>query len=396
MSRPTTKGYFVRDRLVEAREALGLTQQELAQKIGKSNSTISNWERGHQSPEPLSLQQLSAILNLPTQYFLRPMPNYGSCAIFFRSLANPAARARTREKARMRWLQHTSLALQSILEFPAVNFPLSLVEDNSYRNLSFADLEEIASGVRKYWNLGEGPITNMVLVAENAGAVFGIDRLGSTAIDGQSTWCSIDDRPYILLNSDKYTEFRRQMDVAHEISHLILHRSVTEADLERHFDLIEVQAKYLANAILLPHKSFSAELYSLSLDGLLSLKPRWKVSVGAMIMRAHQLDILSDEAERRLWKYRASRGWHRREPYDLPTETPVEEPRLLRRSIEMLVTQKIRATSDLLYSDLCLPAADLEMMAVLPRGFFGISGNVTPLIRVKEEAGTVVPFKRTT
>ncbi|HEX3473205.1 MAG TPA: XRE family transcriptional regulator [Silvibacterium sp.] len=395
MSRPSTKGYFVRERLVEARDALGITQQELAQALGKSDSTISNWETGHQSPEPISLQRLSTTLNLPTQYFLRTMPEYGSCAIFFRSLANAAARARTREKARMRWLQHASLALQSILDFPPVNFPQLLAEDG-YGRLSFADLEEIATDVRKYWNLGEGPISSMVLVAENAGVVFGIDRLGSTSIDGQSTWCSFDNRPYILLNSDKYTAFRRQMDVAHEISHLILHNGVTETALERDFDLIEAQAKYLANAILLPHKSFSAELYSLSLDGLLSLKPRWKVSVGAMIMRAHQLDILSDEAERRLWKYRASRGWHRREPYDLPTETPVEEPRLLRRSIEMLVTQKIRSTADLLYSDICLPAVDLEMIAVLPRGYFGISGNVTPLIRLKEESGTVVPFKRST
>jgi hypothetical protein len=62
----------------------------------------------------------------------------------------------------------------------------------------------------------------------------------------------------------------------------------------------------------------------------------------------------------------------------------------------MLVTQKIRSTADLLYSDICLPAVDLEMIAVLPRGYFGISGNVTPLIRLKEESGTVVPFKRST
>jgi Zn-dependent peptidase ImmA (M78 family)/transcriptional regulator with XRE-family HTH domain len=394
MSRPSTKGYFVKDRLVEAREALGITQQELAELLGKSDSTISNWERGHQSPEPSSLQRLSDILKIPTQYFLRNVPDYGSCAIFFRSLANPAARARTREKARMRWLQHISLTLQTILDFPAVNFPTVGPED--YTRLNFADLEEIAIEIRRHWNLGESPIPSMVLVAENAGVVFGVDKLGSTAIDGQSTWCAIDDRPYILLNSDKYTAFRRQMDVAHEISHLILHRGVTEDELCKNFETIESQAKYLANAILLPHKSFSSDLYSLSLDGLLSLKPRWKVSVGAMIMRAHQLDILSDEAERRLWRYRASRGWHRREPLDLPTETPVEEPRLLRRAIEMLISQKIRSMADLLYSDICLPAPDIEMMTVLPRGFFGVTDNVAPLIRPRAASGTVVPFKRST
>ena len=377
MSRPTTKGYFVKERLVEARDATGITQQDLAQSLGKSNSTISNWERGEQAPEPASLDELSKKFNIPLGYFLRPMPDYGPSAIFFRSLANAAARARSREKARVRWLQHTSLMLQSMLEFPPVGFP-ELVEPGGYTRLSFDDLEQIATKARIHWSLGEGPISSMVLVAENAGVVVGIDEIGSTAIDGQSTWSAADERPYILLTRDKYTAFRRQMDVAHELAHLILHRGVDEAELSINFARIEEQAKYFANAFLLPHRSFSGEVFSLSLDGLLSLKPRWKVSVGAMIMRARQLEILGDEAERRLWRYRAARGWHRREPYDLPTETPVEEPRLLRRAIEMLVTQKIRSKTDLFASDICLPAAALELMAVLPRGFFSEAANVIP------------------
>jgi transcriptional regulator with XRE-family HTH domain len=57
--------------------------------VAAAISTISNWERGHQSPEPRSLQRLSDVMKIPTQYFVRKVPNYGSCAIFFRSLANP-------------------------------------------------------------------------------------------------------------------------------------------------------------------------------------------------------------------------------------------------------------------------------------------------------------------
>src|ERR1700737_2509570 len=210
MSRPTTKGYFVKERLVEARDATGITQQDLAQSLGKSNSTISNWERGEQAPEPASLYELSKKFNIPLGYFLRPMPDYGPSAIFFRSLANASARARSREKARIKWLQHTSLMLQSMLEFPPVGFP-ELVEPGGYTRLSFDDLEQIAAKARIHWNLGEGPISSVVLVAENAGVVVGIDEIGSTAIDGQSTWSAADERPYILLTRDKYTAFRRQM-----------------------------------------------------------------------------------------------------------------------------------------------------------------------------------------
>lgn len=158
----------------------------------------------------------------------------------------------------------------------------------------------------------------MGLVAENAGIVVGVDETGSTAIDGQGTWSAADARPYILLATDKYTAYRRQMDIPHEIAHLVLHRHVKDEDLERHFSLIERQAWILAGAFLLPHRAFAAEIPSLSLDGFLSLKRRWMVSVGAMIMRAETLETLSPYAAELLWRYRAAKGWHRKEPFDLP------------------------------------------------------------------------------
>src|ERR1700722_18561952 len=123
MSRFTTREYFVKERLTEARDARGLTQTALGAAMNRSGSTISNWERGEQAPEPATLNQLAETLGVSTNYLLCPMPEHGSGAIFFRSLANASIRARTKEKARMRWLQHISLSLQETLEFPAVNLP---------------------------------------------------------------------------------------------------------------------------------------------------------------------------------------------------------------------------------------------------------------------------------
>jgi Zn-dependent peptidase ImmA (M78 family)/DNA-binding XRE family transcriptional regulator len=400
MSRPSTKEFFVKERLVEARDARGVTQAALAESLQRSRFTISNWERGEQAPEPASLEQLANVLGIPTGYFRQAMPEHGNGAIFFRSLASAAARARTRERARVRWLQHLSLTLQRTLDFPAVRFP-KVLDRGDYKKLGKDDLEQIADAVRKYWRLGEGPIKNIVLVVENAGAVIGVDETGSTKIDGQGNWSNADHRPYILLARDKYTAFRRQMDVAHELAHLILHCGVSQEELEQNFETIEDQAKFLACAFLLPHRSFAAEVFSLSLDGLLSLKAKWKVSVGAMIMRAHQLEMLSDTAAQRLWKYRATRGWHRREPLDLPSETPVEEPRLLRRSIEMIIQAKVRSKMDLLQSDICLGAADVEQLASLPAHYFFDSAAIValePKLKEKDKAphgpGTIVPLRK--
>jgi Zn-dependent peptidase ImmA (M78 family)/transcriptional regulator with XRE-family HTH domain len=400
MSRPTTKEFFVKERLTEAREARGLTQSVLAQALGKSASTISNWERGEQSPEPASLEMLSRDLRLPTRYFLKQMPSYGSEAIFFRSLSNATARVRSREKARMRWLQHISITLQNTLDFPRLD--VFSLPKNDYKKLSHDDLENIASEVRARWQLGDGPIANMLLVAENAGVVVGIDEVGSTSIDGQANWCDVDGRPYILLTRDKYTAFRRQMDIAHELAHIILHHGVTEEKLQNDFEIIEDQAKYFAGALLLPHKSFSSEVYSLSLDGFLSLKPKWKVAVGAMIMRALQLELLSDTAAQRLWKYRATRGWHKKEPLDLPTETPIEEPRLLRRSIELIVSAKVMSKLDLLNYELCLADDDVELLASLPAHYFAEKLRVLhfePKLKTSlaiEGGAAILPMKRPT
>jgi Zn-dependent peptidase ImmA (M78 family)/DNA-binding XRE family transcriptional regulator len=399
MARPSTKDFFVKARLTEAREARGITQAYLATALDRTRFTVSNWERGEQAPEPAVLERLANLLSVPIGYFRQPMPAHGTGAIFFRSLANATARARSREKARVRWLQHISLTLQKTLDFPMVNFP-KLVGPGDYKKLRTDDLENIAEGLRKHWRLGDGAIKQMVLLVENAGTVVGVDETGSTKIDGQGNWSDADHRPYILLALDKNTAFRRQMDVAHELSHLILHYGVSEAELDQNFEKIEEQAKYLACAILLPYRSFAAEVFSLSLDGLLTLKPRWRVSVGAMIMRAHQLEMLSDEAAQRLWKYRTMRGWHRREPLDLPTETPIEEPRLLKRSIEMIVQANVRSKTDLLETDICLGASDVEQLASLSPHYFFESATVVPFEpKLKERnelnnQGAVLPLRK--
>ena len=179
------------------------------------------------------------------------------------------------------------------------------------------------------------------------------------------------------------------MDIAHEIAHLVLHYNVNEDELARKFDDIEDQAKYLAGALLLPDKSFPAEIFSVSLDGFLALKPRWKVAISAMIMRAQQLHIISEAAAQQLWKYHTTRGWRRREPLDLPIETPVEEPRLLRRAIEMIIDANVRSKKMLLRSDIGLGASDVETMAVLPPGYFGDVAEIIPLEPKFRETDTV-------
>ena len=46
------------DLIKELRDKLNLTQEQLAQKVGVTFSTINNWEKGTRNPHPFLFQRL--------------------------------------------------------------------------------------------------------------------------------------------------------------------------------------------------------------------------------------------------------------------------------------------------------------------------------------------------
>lgn len=52
-----------------ARKAAGMTQRQLADKIGCTNTSISNWEKGVSSPDPDTIQNLCWALCVEPNYF---------------------------------------------------------------------------------------------------------------------------------------------------------------------------------------------------------------------------------------------------------------------------------------------------------------------------------------
>lgn len=50
-----------------------LKQQELADKIGVSRTTICNWENGKTSPTSVQLQKISEITGIPINFIFLPI-----------------------------------------------------------------------------------------------------------------------------------------------------------------------------------------------------------------------------------------------------------------------------------------------------------------------------------
>lgn len=390
---------FQPKRLIEARDARALSQVALADLIGRTSSTVSRWESGVQLPEPEAIEQLARATNLPIAFFFKePAPL--TRTVFFRSMASTTPAIRRRVRARLGWACEISAQVQRFVELPQVQLPQ--VSNIDFRTISDAQIEEVADECRKLWGLGSGPISDVCLAVENAGVCVIREEVGSADMDGLSVWSDLDDRPYILIASDKQNCVRSRMDVAHELGHLILHKHVPERELsvKSSFKELERQAFLFASAFLLPARSFATEMWSPSLTYFVSLKQRWKVAISAMIMRCRQLHLISEEQQLRLWKAYSARGWRKSEPLDDTLE--IERPRLLSRAIALVVDERVRSKSQII-DDLQLSARDVESLCNLPRGY--MSGEEAEIVRLKMRdaksksadegfEGTVVPFRK--
>jgi Zn-dependent peptidase ImmA (M78 family)/transcriptional regulator with XRE-family HTH domain len=362
-----------------------MTQIVLAEIIGRSSQSVSRWENDEheQSPEPEALQALAGALNVPVSSFLASAPDLSSHPYFNRSMSTATKTLRTRMAAKMQWLQEMTQVLESRLDFPEVDVPH--VKVNTHHELSDQRIEEMASECRAHWGLGDGPIGDMLLVLENAGVVTSVVASATDKLDGLSNWSSLNNRPYVLISSDIPVCARQRMDAAHELGHLVLHRylKATHLNSPSDFKEIERQAFLFASSFLLPAASFSSEVWSPSLASFLSLKERWRVSVGAMIMRARTIELISSDYSSRLWKHLSSKGWRKGEPLDDKLAT--ERPRVLSRAIKLLLDDGGFSRADIVEM-MRLNVRDIEELSGLPRGYLTSDrNNVVGLVTLKSE-----------
>lgn len=370
--RPGTPGFFG-DRLIQAREARGLSAVALSELVRVSPQAISHYEQGKHSPNPEVMDRLSTTLKFPRSFFLRPRADASSSPVFWRSKMGALKTARRRAEARVFWLDEVVSYLTKFFDFPAVKLPHAPVSD--HRHLSPADVEACAAKCRQLWGIGYGPAGDVCQLLEDNGVVVGRLRIDGDGLDAFSQWPVGQANPRVFLGTDRINAPRSRFDAAHELGHIVLHRDVETKTFNTpgDFKLIESQAHRFASAFLLPADQFSKELWSASLDSMLNIKERWGCSIAAMIKRCEDLNLLEGEELRRTWINYTRRGWRTGEPLD--DRVPAETPSLLRRSFEMLVSEGGFPRKQILLQ-LHLDADDVEELASLPNGFFADRAEV--------------------
>ncbi len=359
---------FVGDRLKEAREARGLTATALSDLLAVTRQAVSLYESCDASPQPDVMQRIANILNLPVSFFLRPINQTNNNAIFFRAQNAATKLDRGRGRSRMKWLYEIVVPyLRQFVTLPEVNLPKIDIPQNPLQ-LSDDDIENIAIQVRREWGLGDGPISNVVLLLENNGFIVTRINLESPTLDAFSNFpVCFDGTPYIILGADKQSAVRSRFDAGHELGHIILHRNVNERKLRNNseFKILEQQANRFSSAFLVPMNKFAEDFSLPTLNAFQTMKPKWLVSIGVLIKRTYDLGFIPDEHYRKLWINYNQRGWRKEEPLD--DKLPVERPLVLRRIFNLITEEKVR-TPEQIIAELPLSRKDIEDLMYLQKG----------------------------
>jgi len=375
-----TKGIDVLQpaRLEQALASRGLTKGELAGLVGVAASTVTKWCKGDQAPEAETFDRLALVLNVQPEWLTRQMLPAVSAPLY-RSNSSALKSARAKLEARTEWAQEVAVLLGDYVDYPVVNLPERGFRDPE--QIGFADIEAAAEECRSLWQLGRGPILDLTLAAESAGIVIVREETEIAVIEGLSCWSGPLNRPIVLLSADKANAFRSRFDLAHEIGHLILHKHIPRADERDRYKLMETQAHRFASALLLPAETFANEVrIPTNLDNLLILKQRWGASAAAMMMRLHVLGLLSDDEKLVLFKRRSARWGSKAEPGD--DKWKPEEPRLLRRTIELLVNQGVLPAEGI-PRYLGFSMHDVERLCCLRENYFAAPSAVVELATLR-------------
>ncbi|MDD3839226.1 MAG: XRE family transcriptional regulator [Clostridia bacterium] len=376
-SKTYRKVNIIPERLRQARIIRGLTIQELADKIGVTRQSVSQYELGQSNPSSVVLRKIIMVLNFPKGFFYKPsrIKNTPSGTAFFRSYATARKKGKDRIEERYELFVEICQYLSQYINFPSVSIP-NLEHFNLREYIALEEIEEIANEVRSYWGLGLGPISNVMLLMEKHGFFITRNTIDEKTIDGFS---KIEDgRPFIFLSSDKKCAVRTRFDLAHELGHIILHQGIEQDQLtdKKYFDEIERQANKFAAAFLLPRESFINEVFSTSVDHFLSLKERWKVSISAMIMRCNDVELFTENQHLYLQKQLSQKRWRKNEPLD-DVLVP-EKPILTKQAFELLLDSGVLNSYQII-EDLKMPIGEIESLANLDEGTLSKCNRVIPI-----------------
>jgi Zn-dependent peptidase ImmA (M78 family)/DNA-binding XRE family transcriptional regulator len=308
-------------RIRQVRELRGLTQTELAESVGVTQTMIAYFESGRSEPTEKTLDAIALKTGFPPSFFKQEtITNFPLGSLLFRA--------------------HTSITnaeKQEAHRYAEVLYDMvdELANKVRWRSSTLPrvtdDPVEAAHITRSELGLSpDTPINNLMNSVEKAGAIILAVPTNLEGRDAFSGWAGSDEQRPVIIISNHTAGDRLRLSIAHEIGHLVMHHGLTVnygpqvKQVERgERNEIEKQAYKFASELLMPEIAMRQEITSpITLSSLAELKPRWKVSIQALIRRAKELEIITERQYTYLNHLLSAKGWKTEEPGKIIPEKP--------------------------------------------------------------------------
>lgn len=374
---------FNASRLVDARAYNKLTGEELANLIGVKKQAISQFENGKAYPEYDTVFKMSSVLHFPIEFFYEDGASILEGNTYFRALFTSNKKDLNSQKIKTKYVALIRKTLEKYIDFRPYNIPC-FEEDT--------DIPSLAQKLRNYWGLGQEPITDMVSLLERNGIIVSEFSTDSKKIDAFSQYGEINGEPYrcVVLGTEKKSFVRRQFSCAHELGHILMHEKFDDLkEISREeYRKREDEANSFAAEFLLPKEAFLADLqcYANRLNRYIELKRKWRVSIAAMVVRAHDLAAITDSQYQYLMRQISQNNWRQVEPLD--EYLPLRHPKALKQAVNLIILNDILTGTQLLQEirkdGVALPKAVVDEVL-----------NLEPDTIVEDEyetASKIIPF----
>ena len=273
-----------------------LTMDELSSRTNGevSKPNISKYESGKMMPSSKAHIALARALGMDFDYFFRPVTVQITRPADYRK---KASLNRTDEKA------INAEVMDKVERYMEIEDTLGVSMEFDYDLSDIIvsnrdDVKRVVAHIRKDWNLGLGPLSNIIDLLESHGLRV-IEIEAPDAFDGMCVFVG-EKKPVLVLNKH-YTVERKRFSTLHELGHSVMRMNESLEQKQK-----ETLCNYFAGEMLLSsevlYRLFGRRINNtLFLNEVGRLQTQFGISIDAIIHKLKDEDILGDSLYTKFW-----------------------------------------------------------------------------------------------
>ena len=293
---------MIGEKIKNLRESEGLTQEEIAVKVGVSKEFISMVESGKRNPSLGVLSKIASVFSKEASYFMDTKREDFALALRTAEINEKDKDEIMKFKEFCEDYHFLEEVTGGILQPLAPIYPDPSSSILSDFGQTYRYAEKLATEERRRLNLGDEPIRDIFLLLETQGVRVVRINMENTSVDGAFIY-SRDKGAFMLINSSQ-SKGRQILTAAHEYCHYLKDREkgypvcqIITGGIEEHNKPIERIANLFAANFLMPETTVSklAGLYAktrLEAEEVVYLKRYFGVSYQAMLYRLKDLRFI--------------------------------------------------------------------------------------------------------